>query len=89
MLEENNQTAERKICQPPNFMEDRLEATNFFNTCRTYLCINKNAYPTEEDKIIFILSFMEGGTVRTMEECINGGSILLSTAVGWDSHTKA
>ena len=62
MPEENNQTAERKICQPPNFMEDRLEATNFFNTCRTYLCINKNAYPTKKDKVIFVLLFMEGGT---------------------------
>ena len=53
---------ERKIRQPLDFMGDRLEATNFLNTCCTYLHINKNAYPTEEDKIIFVLSFMEGGT---------------------------
>ena len=53
---------ERKIHQPPDFMGDRLEATNFLNTCHTYLHINKNAYPTEEDKIIFVLSFMERGT---------------------------
>ena len=54
--------AERTICQPPDFMGDCLEATNFFNTCQTYLRINKNAYPTKKDKVIFILLFMEGGT---------------------------
>ena len=62
MPEENNQTADRKIRQPSDFMGDRPEATNFLNTCCTYLCINKNAYPTEENKIIFVLLFMEGGT---------------------------
>ena len=53
--------AERKICQPPDFTGDRLEASNFLNTCRTYLCINKNAYTTDEDKIIFTLSLMNEG----------------------------
>ena len=62
MSEENNQMVERKICQPPDFMGDRLKATNFLNTGHTYFHINKNAYPTEENKIIFILSFIEGGT---------------------------
>ena len=64
MLEENNQMAERKICQPSDCMGDHLDASNSLNTCHTYLRINKNAYPTEEDKIIFVLSFMEGGTAR-------------------------
>ena len=29
--------AERKICQPPDFMGDHLDTSNFLNTCRTYL----------------------------------------------------
>ena len=62
MPEENNRMAERKIHQPSDFMGDRLDASNFLNICHTYLRINKNAYPIEEDKIIFVLSFMEGGT---------------------------
>ena len=62
MPEENNQMVERKIRQLPDFMGDHLKATNFLNTGHTYFYINKNAYPTEENKIIFILSFIEGGT---------------------------
>ena len=61
---------ERKICQLSDFIGNRLEATNFLNTCHTYLCINKNAYPTEEDKIIFVLSFMEGGTAGPWKNAI-------------------
>ena len=70
MPEENNRTAERKIRQPPDFMGDCLEATNFLNTCCTYLRINKNAYPTEEDKIIFVLLFMEGGIAGPWKNAI-------------------
>ena len=61
---------ERKIRQLSDFTGDRLEATNSLNTCRTYLRINKNAYPTKEDKIIFVLSFMEGGTVGPWKNAI-------------------
>ena len=51
-------------------MGDHLKATNFLNTYRIYLHINKNAYPTEEDKIIFVLSFMEGGTAGLWKNAI-------------------
>ena len=70
MPEENARTAERKIRQPPDFTGDRLEASNFLNTCRTYLHINKNAYTTDEDKIIFVLSFMEGGIAGPWKNAI-------------------
>ena len=83
MLEENARTAERKIRQPPDFTGDRLEASNFLNTCRTYLRINKNAYTTDEDKIIFVLSFMEGGTAgpwknAIMEEAYAAGTLTVT-----------
>ena len=79
MLEENAQTAERKIRQPPDFTGDRLEASNFLNTCRTYLRINKNAYTTDEDKIIFVLSFMEGGTAGPWKNAIMEAAYTLGT----------
>ena len=75
MPEENTRTAERKIRQPPDFTGDRLEASNFLNTCRTYLRINKNAYTTDEDKIIFVLSFMKGGNSGTLEVRNHRGGI--------------
>ena len=71
--------AERKICHPPDFTDDCLEATNFLNICCIYLCINNNAYSTEKDKIIFVLLFMEGGTAEPwknalMEEAYSVGT---------------
>ena len=79
MSEENNWTAERKICQLSDFIGNHLEATNFLNTCHTYLCINKNAYPTKKDKVIFVLLFIEGGTAEPwkntlMEEAYSVGT---------------
>ena len=70
---------ERKIRQPPDFTDDCLEATNFHNICYTYLRINKDAYSTEKDKIIFILSFMKRGTAEPwknalMEEAYSVGT---------------
>ena len=59
---------ERKIRQPPDFSGDRTQSTLFINTCRTYLRLNGTSYPTDEDKIIFILSFMEGGVAGSWKE---------------------
>ena len=79
MPEKSTQKVERKIHQPPYFTGDCLEATNFLNTCHTYLIINKNAYSMEKDKIIFVLSFMKGRMARPwknvlMEEAYSGGT---------------
>ena len=59
---------ERKIRQPPDFSGDCTQSTLFINTCRTYLCLNGTSYPTDEDKIIFILSFIEGGVAGSWKE---------------------
>ena len=61
---------ERKIRPPPDFSGDRTQASLFFNTCRTYLRLNDAAYPSDEEKIIFILSFMEGGTAGPWKEVV-------------------
>ncbi|EJF55340.1 hypothetical protein DICSQDRAFT_176055, partial [Dichomitus squalens LYAD-421 SS1] len=59
---------ERKIHQPSDFSGDRLEASAFLNICRTYLRVNKDAYTDDEDKVIFVLSFMVGGTAAPWRE---------------------
>ena len=64
MSEKITQMVERKICQLLDFIGDHLKAFNFLNTNHTYLYINQDAYPTEEDKIIFVLFFMKGGMAR-------------------------
>ena len=54
--------SERKIRPPPDFNGNREEADNFLNSCRVYLRLNAQSYSTDEEKIIFILSYMIGGS---------------------------
>ena len=54
--------SERKIRPPPDFNGNRKEADNFLNSCRVYLRLNAQSYSTDEEKIIFILSYMIGGS---------------------------
>jgi hypothetical protein len=49
---------ERAINKPTPFDGDRKKTETFLQECRVYLHINRGVYTTDEDKIIFILSFM-------------------------------
>lgn len=49
---------ERAINKPTPFNGDRKKTETFIQECRVYLRINRGVYTTDEDKIIFILSFM-------------------------------
>jgi Ty3 transposon capsid-like protein len=49
---------EKSINKPTPFDGDRKKVETFIQECRMYLQINKGIYTTDEDKIIFILSFM-------------------------------
>jgi hypothetical protein len=49
---------ERAINKPTPFDGDRKKTETFLQECRVYLHINRGVYASDEDKIIFILSFM-------------------------------
>lgn len=61
---------ERKIRQPSDFDGNRDDAQNFLLTCRTYLRLNKDLYTTDEEKIIFIISFMVGGSAGPFKDAL-------------------
>src|ERR1700720_3695657 len=56
--EEKITMKERAINRPTPFDGDRRRIENFVQECKMYLQINKGIYTTDEDKIIFILSYM-------------------------------
>ena len=60
--ETQNKVSERRIRAPNDFDGKRDEANSFLLSCRTYLRLNKQSYPTDEEQIIFILSHMVGGS---------------------------
>lgn len=62
--------SERKIRAPPEFDGDRTKATAFLNNCQTYLRLNKTLYTSDEDCIIFILSYMVGGTAESFKDSV-------------------
>ena len=55
---EQGSMKERAINKPTPFDGDRKKTETFLQECRVYLHINRGVYTTDEDKIIFILSFM-------------------------------
>jgi hypothetical protein len=55
---ERGSMKERAINKPTPFDGDRKKTETFLQECRVYLHINRGVYTTDEDKIIFILSFM-------------------------------
>lgn len=55
---EHDSIKERAINKPTPFDGDRKKTETFLQECRVYLHINRGVYTTDEDKIIFILSFM-------------------------------
>lgn len=55
---DKNSAKEKSICRPTPFDGDRKKIENFVQECRMYLQINKGIYTTDEDKIIFMLSYM-------------------------------
>ena len=61
---------ERKIRQPSDFDGNRDDAQNFLLTCRTYLRLNKDLYTTDEEKIIFVISFMVGGSAGPFKDAL-------------------
>lgn len=64
----NPRPSERKIRAPSDFNGDRAEASGFLNNCQTYLRLNKDSYTNDEEKIIFILSYMVGGSAGPFKE---------------------
>ena len=62
--------SERKIHALSDFNGDRAKASTFFTTCQAYLHLNKDSYPNNESKIIFVLSYMVGGAAGAYKEAI-------------------
>jgi hypothetical protein len=53
---------EMKIQLPSNFNGDHTKTREFILDCSMYLNINDTIYNTDKKKILFVLSYMRGGT---------------------------
>ncbi|KAI5116927.1 hypothetical protein M0805_009912 [Coniferiporia weirii] len=53
---------EINLAKPNEFDGTREYARRFLSSCKTYLCVNKHIYDTDELKINFVLSFMQTRT---------------------------
>ena len=62
--------SERKIRAPSDFNGDRAEASAFFTTCQAYLRLNKDSYPDNESRIIFILLYIVKRAVEVYKKAI-------------------
>ena len=74
-MSQTTKVSERKIRAPVDFDGNRLQTTSFLNSCQTYLRLNKALYPTDEDKIIFVLSYMIGGTAGPVKDAITAKAL--------------
>ena len=54
----NSNAKEKMINKPTPFTGDRKRIETFLQECQIYLQINRNIYTTSDDKIAFILSYM-------------------------------
>ena len=59
---------EIKIRIPTDFTGDRTKTLKFLSEVSLYLKVNSAIYDTDEKKIIFALSFMNGGTAGAFAE---------------------
>ncbi|EEB89564.1 hypothetical protein MPER_12321 [Moniliophthora perniciosa FA553] len=56
---------ETKVKPPPTFTGDRDAAEGFLKSVKLNLRMNKQMYDTDERKILYTLSYMNGGTAET------------------------
>ncbi|EEB95238.1 hypothetical protein MPER_05825 [Moniliophthora perniciosa FA553] len=67
---------ETKVKPPPNFSGDRDATKSFLKAVKLNLCMNKHMYDTDERKILYTLSYMNGGTAeawknKVLEDILN------------------
>jgi hypothetical protein len=59
---------EVKIRVPSDFTGERTKTNRFIQECELYLRVNATRYDTDEKKVIFALSFMNGGSAGSWKE---------------------
>ncbi|EEB99875.1 hypothetical protein MPER_00332, partial [Moniliophthora perniciosa FA553] len=62
---------EVKVKAPPNFSCDRELADDFLKAVKLNLKMNKHMYDTDERKILYTLSYMNGGMVQTWKNMLD------------------
>jgi hypothetical protein len=58
----------KKLKTPTPFSGKREDLRKFLQETKIYLLANRNAYPTDEDKIFFVLSYMSEGDADSWKE---------------------
>jgi hypothetical protein len=61
-------TKEVKLCAPTNFYGACKLITKFLQEVEMYMCANVEIYNTEEKKVLFVLSFMNGGVAGSWKQ---------------------
>src|ERR1700678_3077300 len=64
----SNETKDLRINPPTHFSGNRDDLDNFIQDCMLYLTLNRAVYEIDKKKIIFMLSYMTGGTARAWKE---------------------
>ena len=78
--DDNMAAREIKICIPTDFTGDCTKTSKFLSEVSLYLKVNSTIYDTDEKKIVFTLSFMNGGTTGAFAEMKGKGENLGSWA---------
>ena len=66
--DDNMAAREIKIRIPTDFTRDHTKTSKFLSEVSLYLKVNSAIYDTDEKKIVFALSFMNGGTAGAFAE---------------------
>lgn len=75
--------AEIRLNPPPVFTGDPKVARDFQQRCYVYLEINKHIYDTDERKILFVISYCQGGTAGIWAETFVNTRLLTGQLGTW------
>src|ERR1700678_3117524 len=64
----SNKMKELRINPPTHFTGNRDDLKDFIQDCTLYLTLNRAVYGTDEEQIVFMLSYMMEGTAHAWKE---------------------
>ena len=76
-----------KIAELEGFNRNLANFRRFKQQYRLYLCANKESYPGNEEKIMFVLSYMKEGSVELWAGSYINKAVALKNWGDWDEFT--
>ena len=83
----NTRKTPLKIVEPECFNGNLANFRRFKHQYGLYLCANKESYPGDEEKIMFVLSYMKEGSVELWAGSYINKAVMLKNWGNWDKFT--